>query len=190
MATITHRLVTANGIRLHIAEAGPADGPCVIMCHGFPESWYSWRHQLHALGDAGYHAVAPDIRGMGRSSRPLDPNQYTQPKLVGDMVGLLGALPHDTAVIAGHDWGAPVAWNAALMRPDLFPAVDRPERAVLRSAHHVHLRPHDPAERLDRAGDGRRVPLPALLQRGRSGRGRSRARRARLARRLLLHPLR
>jgi pimeloyl-ACP methyl ester carboxylesterase len=123
MASITHRLLTANGIRLHIAEAGPADGPCVIMCHGFPESWYSWRHQLDALGDAGYHAVAPDMRGMGRSSRPLDPNQYTQPKLVGDIVGLLGALPHDTAVVAGHDWGAPVAWNAALMRPDLFPAV-------------------------------------------------------------------
>ncbi len=123
MATISHRLIDTNGIRLHIAEAGPSDGPCVIMCHGFPESWYSWRHQLTALADAGYHAVAPDMRGFGRSSRPLDRNEYTQPKLVGDMVGLLDALPHDTAVIAGHDWGAPVAWNAALMRPDLFPAV-------------------------------------------------------------------
>jgi pimeloyl-ACP methyl ester carboxylesterase len=123
MASVTHRLVHANGIRLHVAEAGPQDGPCVIMCHGFPESWYSWRHQLDALGDAGYHAVAPDMRGMGRSSRPLDPRQYTQPRLVGDMVGLLDELGHSTAVIAGHDWGAPVAWNAALMRPDLFPAV-------------------------------------------------------------------
>jgi pimeloyl-ACP methyl ester carboxylesterase len=123
MANVTHRLVHANGIRLHVAEAGPPDGPCVIMCHGFPESWYSWRHQLDALGDAGYHAVAPDMRGMGRSSRPLDPREYTQSRLVGDMVGLLGQLGHDTAVIAGHDWGAPVAWNAALMRPDLFPAV-------------------------------------------------------------------
>ena len=123
MAEITHRMVETNGIRMHIAEAGPKDGPCVIMCHGFPESWYSWRHQLHALGDAGYHAVAPDMRGMGRTSRPLDPRLYTQPRLVGDMVGLLDQLPHDTAVIAGHDWGAPVAWNAALMRPDRFPAV-------------------------------------------------------------------
>lgn len=123
MTEIAHRFVSANGIRLHIAEAGPADGPCVIMCHGFPESWYSWRHQLRALGEAGYHAVAPDMRGFGRSSRPLDRTQYTQPKLVGDMVGLLAELPHDTAVIAGHDWGAPVAWNTALMRPDLFPAV-------------------------------------------------------------------
>jgi pimeloyl-ACP methyl ester carboxylesterase len=123
IATISHRLIDTNGIRLHIADAGPADGPCVIMCHGFPESWYSWRHQLLALADAGYHAVAPDMRGFGRSSRPLDRNESTPPKLVGDMVGLLDALPHDTAVIAGHDWGAPVAWNAALMRPDLFPAV-------------------------------------------------------------------
>ncbi|MEA2171797.1 MAG: hypothetical protein QOF76_5097 [Solirubrobacteraceae bacterium] len=123
MTDITHRLVHANGIRLHVAEAGPPDGPCVIMCHGFPESWYSWRHQLAALASAGYHAVAPDMRGFGRSSRPLSPAKYTQPKLVGDVVGLLAELGHETAVIAGHDWGAPVAWNAALMRPDLFPAV-------------------------------------------------------------------
>jgi len=123
MTEITHRMVHANGIRLHIAEAGPPDGPCVIMCHGFPESWWSWRHKLRALAEAGYHAVAPDMRGFGRSSRPLDRTKYTQPKLVGDMVGLLAQLPHDTAVIAGHDWGAPVASNAALMRPELFPAV-------------------------------------------------------------------
>ena len=123
MADITHRLIDTNGIRMHIAEAGPDQGPCVIMCHGFPESWYSWRHQLHALADAGYHAVAPDMRGYGRTSRPADPVQYTQLRLVGDMVGLLSQLPHDTAVIAGHDWGAPVAWNASLFRPDLFPAV-------------------------------------------------------------------
>lgn len=125
MAEIAHRMVHTNGIRIrmHIAESGPVDGPCVVMCHGFPESWYSWRHQLQALGDAGYHAVAPDLRGFGRCSRPLDATKYTQPKLVGDVVGLLAALPHETAVIAGHDWGAPVAWDCALMRPDLFPAV-------------------------------------------------------------------
>ncbi|MGY6534021.1 MAG: alpha/beta fold hydrolase [Pararhodobacter sp.] len=123
MASITHRTIAANGIRLHIAEAGPQDGPCIILCHGFPESWYSWRHQLHALGDAGYHVVAPDMRGFGRSSHPTDPAAFTQPKLVGDMVALLDVLPHKSAVIAGHDWGAPVAWNAALFRPDLFRAV-------------------------------------------------------------------
>lgn len=123
MTDITHRSVRANGIRLHIAEAGPKDGPLVILCHGFPESWYSWRHQLRALAAEGYHVVAPDMRGFGRSSHPLEVSAFTQPKLVGDIVGLLEALPHKTAIIAGHDWGAPVAWNAALFRPDLFRAV-------------------------------------------------------------------
>jgi pimeloyl-ACP methyl ester carboxylesterase len=75
------------------------------------------------LGEAGYYVVASDMRGFGRSSHPVEVSAFTQPKLVGDMVGLLAALPHKTAVIAGHDWGAPVAWNAALFRPDLFPAV-------------------------------------------------------------------
>jgi pimeloyl-ACP methyl ester carboxylesterase len=78
---------------------------------------------LKALGEAGYHVVAPDMRGFGRSSHPLEVSAFTQPKLVGDMVGLLAALPHETAVIAGHDWGAPVAWHSALLRPDRFRAV-------------------------------------------------------------------
>ena len=65
MTDVRHRSVTANGIRLHLVESGPADGPCIILCHGFPESWYSWRHQLKALGEAGYHVVAPDMRGIG-----------------------------------------------------------------------------------------------------------------------------
>jgi pimeloyl-ACP methyl ester carboxylesterase len=82
MAGITHRTVPANGIRLHVAEAGPVDGPCVILCHGFPESWYSWRHQLGALAAAGYHVVAPDMRGFGRSSHPTATSAFTQPKLV------------------------------------------------------------------------------------------------------------
>jgi pimeloyl-ACP methyl ester carboxylesterase len=123
MAEISHRYIETNGIRMHIAEAGPTDGPAVIMLHGFPETWYSWRHQLRALGDAGYHAIAPDMRGMGRTTKPASPREFTQPRLVGDIVGLLAALPHEKAVICGHDWGAPVAWNCALMRPDLFYAV-------------------------------------------------------------------
>ncbi|HTE86235.1 MAG TPA: alpha/beta hydrolase [Dehalococcoidia bacterium] len=106
---------------MHIAEQG--EGPLVLLCHGFPESWYSWRHQLRALADAGYHAVAPDQRGYGQTDRPPEPEQYTILHLVGDMVGLLQALGEQQAVIVGHDWGAPVAWNAALMRPDRFRAV-------------------------------------------------------------------
>lgn len=118
---ITHRFVETNGLRVHLAEAGR--GPLVLMCHGFPESWYSWRHQLVALAAAGFHAVAPDMRGYGQTDRPEAIDHYTLLHLVGDMVGVLAALGEETAVIAGHDWGAPVAWHAALLRPDRFRAV-------------------------------------------------------------------
>src|SRR5712691_5010666 len=103
---LTHRIVETNGIRMHIAEQG--SGPLVLVCHGFPESWYSWRHQLPVLAAAGYHAVAPDMRGYGQTDRPEAIDQYTLLHLVGDMVGLLDALGAEQAVIAGHDWGAPV----------------------------------------------------------------------------------
>ena len=118
---IRHRTVETNGIRMHLAEAGA--GPVVVLCHGFPESWYSWRHQLTALAAAGYHAVAPDQRGYGQTDKPAAIDQFTLLHLVGDLVGLLDALGAPTAVIAGHDWGAPVAWHAALLRPDRFRAV-------------------------------------------------------------------
>jgi pimeloyl-ACP methyl ester carboxylesterase len=121
MGAITHRTVETNGIRMHVAEQGT--GPLVVLCHGFPESWYSWRHQLAALADAGFHAVAPDMRGYGQTDAPKDIESYTLLHLVGDMVGLLDALGEPTAVIAGHDWGAPVAWHTALLRPDRFRAV-------------------------------------------------------------------
>jgi epoxide hydrolase A/B len=121
MKALTHRFIETNGIRMHVAEQG--DGPLVLLCHGFPELWYSWRHQLSALAAAGFHAVAPDMRGYGQTDRPEAIDQYTMLHLVGDMVGLLDALGEETAVIAGHDWGAPVAWHAALLRPDRFRAV-------------------------------------------------------------------
>ena len=121
MAQIQHRTIATNGINMHIAEAGA--GPLVVLCHGFPESWYSWRHQLGALADAGYHVVAPDQRGYGQTDAPDDNHAYTQFHLVGDVVGLVAALGERQAVIVGHDWGAPVAWNAALWRPDVFRAV-------------------------------------------------------------------
>jgi pimeloyl-ACP methyl ester carboxylesterase len=118
---VRHRTIEANGIQIHVAEAGA--GPLVLLCHGFPESWHSWRHQLTALAAAGFHAVAPDMRGYGRTDRPEAIGAYTLFHLVGDMVGLADALGTDTAVIAGHDWGAPVAWHAALWRPDRFRGV-------------------------------------------------------------------
>lgn len=118
---ITHREVGANGIRLHIAEAGA--GPLVILCHGFPESWYSWRHQLPALAGAGFHAVAPDMRGYGGTDAPVAVDAYHMLHLVADVVALVAALGEKQALLVGHDWGAAVAWQAALLRPDLFPAV-------------------------------------------------------------------
>ena len=121
MNEATQRMVETNGIRLHLAEQGA--GPLVVLCHGFPESWYSWRHQLAALAAAGFHAVAPDMRGYGQSDRPEEIDRYTLFHLVGDMVGVLDALKAEQAVIVGHDWGAPVAWSAALLRPDRFRAV-------------------------------------------------------------------
>lgn len=100
MAEPTHRFVQTNGIRMHIAELGTS--PLVLLCHGFPESWYSWRHQLRALAEAGFHAVAPDMRGYGQTDRPDEIDQYTLLHLAGDMVGLLDALGEPQAVIAGH----------------------------------------------------------------------------------------
>jgi pimeloyl-ACP methyl ester carboxylesterase len=121
MSELKHRFIESNDIRIHIAECG--SGPLVLLCHGFPESWYSWRHQLRALAEAGFHAVAPDMRGYGQTDRPESVDQYTMLHLVGDMVGLVDALGEGPAVIVGHDWGAPVAWNSALLRPDRFRAV-------------------------------------------------------------------
>ena len=118
---IRHSTIPANGIELHVAECGA--GPLVLMCHGWPELWYSWRHQLVALAAAGFRAVAPDMRGFGRSSAPHDVAAYSILHNVGDMVALVEALGAKRAVIVGHDWGAPVAWHAALMRPDIFSAV-------------------------------------------------------------------
>src|SRR5580698_9349958 len=121
MFDLKHHIVEANGIRIHVAEQG--EGPVVLFCHGFPESWYSWRHQLPALAEAGFRAVAPDMRGYGETESPTAIDQYTLLHLVGDMVGLLDALCVEKAVIVGHDWGAPVAWYAALLRPDRFRGV-------------------------------------------------------------------
>jgi pimeloyl-ACP methyl ester carboxylesterase len=106
---------------MHCVEAG--SGPLVVLLHGFPESWHSWRHQLGALADAGFHAVAPDLRGYGRTEAPEALEAYDIFQLTGDVVGLVHALGEESAVIVGHDWGALVTHYAALFRPDMFRAV-------------------------------------------------------------------
>ncbi len=121
MSEITQRDIQSNGINMRIAECG--EGPLVVLCHGFPESWYSWRHQLRAISAAGYHVVAPDQRGYGGTDAPPNIDDYTIFHLVGDIVGLVEALGESQAVVVGHDWGSGVAWNCAMLRSDIFRAV-------------------------------------------------------------------
>ena len=114
--------VDANGISFHCVTAG--EGPSLCLClHGFPESWYSWRHQFQALADAGYHAVAPDMRGYGDSDKPRAVDAYNQADVTNDIIGLIPALGYETAVVFGHDWGAPTAWGCALHHPERITAV-------------------------------------------------------------------
>lgn len=118
MEEIKHRMVNVNGIRMHIAEKG--EGPVVLFLHGFPELWYSWRHQILALGSLGYHTVAPDLRGYGDTEAPSssDPNSYTCLHIAGDLISLLDLLGADTAFVVAHDWGAIIAWYLCLFHPE------------------------------------------------------------------------
>jgi pimeloyl-ACP methyl ester carboxylesterase len=119
---VTFRVIETNGIRMRIAEAGEA-GPLVLLVHGWPESWYSWRHQLTALANAGYRVVAPDMRGYGETDAPAAVEDYDIEHLAADMVGVLDALDEEQAIIIGHDWGAIVAWNSVLLHPSRFSAL-------------------------------------------------------------------
>ncbi|WP_250009765.1 alpha/beta hydrolase [Actinoplanes sp. M2I2] len=121
MIDIEHRFLEVNGIRMHMLEAGT--GPLVLMLHGFPETSYSYRHQIVALAEAGFHAVAPDQRGYPRTEQPPSVDDYTIHHVIGDAVGLINGLGASDAVVAGHDWGSPVAWGVAQCRPDLVRGV-------------------------------------------------------------------
>jgi soluble epoxide hydrolase/lipid-phosphate phosphatase len=121
MTDITHRHIDTNGISMHVAEAGA--GFPVLLCHGFPELWYSWRHQLRALAAAGFRAIAPDQRGYGGSEAPAAIEAYSIHHLIGDLTGALDALGIEQAVVVGHDWGGIVAWQMALLAPQRVAAV-------------------------------------------------------------------
>jgi len=125
MGSPQQRSLAVNGIQMHIVEDGPADGkgPLAICCHGWPELGHSWRHQIPALVQAGYRVVVPDMRGFGKTEAPLEIDQYSVLHMVGDIVALVHALGEQQAVIIGHDWGAPIAWTCAMVRPDIFPKV-------------------------------------------------------------------
>ncbi|XP_029118780.1 epoxide hydrolase 2 isoform X3 [Elaeis guineensis] len=118
---ISHRTVEVNGIRMHVAEKG--EGPPVLLLHGFPELWYTWRHQIAGLAARGYRAIAPDLRGYGDTDAPPDVASYTVFHLVGDLVALLDTLALSQVFVVGHDWGAFVAWHLCMLRPDRVKAL-------------------------------------------------------------------
>ena len=115
---VSLRFVESNGVTMRLAEAG--SGPVVLMAHGFPESWYSWRHQIKALAAAGFRAIAPDMRGYGLSDAPKEAHAYLLDTLAADMIGILDALDVDSAHMVGHDWGSPVASHTVVTYPDRF----------------------------------------------------------------------
>lgn len=143
MTDINFQTIQSNGISMRIAEAG--SGPLVLFIHGWPESWYSWRHQLTGLAEAGYRVVAPDMRGYGDTDAPAEASDYRVDILAKDVVGILDALGEDKATLVGHDWGAMVVWNTALFHPERFtgvigmsvpygPRTDRPPLDIWREA--------------------------------------------------------
>lgn len=115
---VRHWKADVNGISLHVAEQGPAAGPAVLLLHGFPELWLSWRHQMAALSGRGFRALAPDLRGYGDSSAPADPAAYSMFHIVGDIIALLDHLRLPKVFVVGHDWGAQALWHLCLFRPD------------------------------------------------------------------------
>src|SRR5215831_8137991 len=127
----SHRSVSANGTRFHVAESG--DGPLVLLLHGFPEFWWTWRRQLGTLSEAGFRAVAVDLRGYGGSDKP--PRGYDLVTAASDAAGMIRSLGEANAVVVGHDWGGLVAWTMAAY----FPKVVR-RLAVVSAAHPLRMR--------------------------------------------------
>jgi pimeloyl-ACP methyl ester carboxylesterase len=123
MLTTTERSVETNGVWLRVVEAGQRGAPVIMLAHGFPELAYSWRHQIPVLAGAGYHVLAPDQRGYGGSSRPEAVEDYDIHALTGDLIGLLDGIGAEQAIFVGHDWGAMVVWQAALLHPHRVRAV-------------------------------------------------------------------
>jgi len=127
----SHGTVRASDVDLHYVVAGPTDGDLVLLLHGFPEFWYSWREQIPALAGAGYRVVAPDLRGYNRSEKPAGVSSYDLDELVADVVGLIRSFGHESARVVGHDWGGVIAWQVATDRPDVV------DRLVVLNAPHL-----------------------------------------------------
>jgi epoxide hydrolase 4 len=133
MSELTHDDAVVNGVRLHYVESG--DGPLVLLLHGFPEFWYSWREQIPALAAAGYHVVAPDMRGYNASEKPHGIDAYRTDELVADVTGLIDHFGEERAHVVGHDWGGAVAWQVGIERPERVGKL-----AVLNAPHPARFR--------------------------------------------------
>lgn len=116
---VTHHYADSDGVRIHYAAVGASNAPLVVMIHGFPDFWYSWRHQMQVLADEGYRAVAVDQRGYHLSDKPAGVDSYKMPLLVGDIAAVIRSEARTSAIVVGHDWGGSVAWNIAMRRPEL-----------------------------------------------------------------------
>ncbi|HVX15282.1 MAG TPA: alpha/beta hydrolase [Pirellulales bacterium] len=127
---IEHRYVSSNGLRFHVATAGPGDGQLIVLLHGFPECWYGWRHQIDPLAQAGFSVWAPDQRGYNLSDKPEGIEPYAVQNLAADVAGLIVAAGRERAIVVGHDWGGVVAWHLAAMMPEIV------ERAVILNVPH------------------------------------------------------
>ena len=118
MTDLHHTTITTNGIKLHVVQAGPEDGPLVILLHGFPEFWYGWRNQIDYLAGKGYRVWVPDQRGYNLSDKPAGIEAYNQPVIADDVAGLIEASGREKIYLVGHDWGAAIAWWTAMKYPD------------------------------------------------------------------------
>lgn len=116
---VEHKYADSDGVKIHYAALGPGQGPLIVMIHGFPDFWYTWRKQMRALADAGYRTAAVDLRGYNLSDKPNGVANYAMPLLVGDIAAVVKAEKAQQAVIVGHDWGGSIAWNVAMRRPDV-----------------------------------------------------------------------
>jgi pimeloyl-ACP methyl ester carboxylesterase len=163
------RTLDVNGITLRAAVEG--DGPLVILVHGWPELWYSWRHQIKPIARAGYRVVVPDVRGYGGSDKPHAVEAYDMATLMDDLIGIIDAFGEASAILVGHDWGAPICWNTAALHPERVAAVDGAERALPQARQSV-------ADRNGTAHLCRQILLPTLFSGRRGRRSRVGGRRA------------
>lgn len=139
------RYVDTNNVRLHLIEAGPQEGPLLILLHGFPEFWYGWRHQIDAFAGAGFRVVVPDQRGYNLSDKPKDVAAYSLDQLSKDVIGLIDEAGHEKAYLVGHDWGAAVSWWTANRHPEKIIRL-----GILNAPHHKVMGQHLRRNRVQR----------------------------------------